>query len=143
MNIDEIYINEAIRIRKVYLDSLLKIVEKEEDIKKYFDELDKIKEQIEKAKDENIQLDEKKMATTMIQINKNIEKIKNYISPYYDSIKGLNEDQRILYNNIRDKYPNITNDEIQTQIVPHIIPIDKQFRKENEKTYQKIMERKK
>lgn len=139
MTIDEIYINESIRIRKTYLKNLLKIVESEEEIKNNVKHIEDIKKEIDRYKEEDINIDEKKISSTILEINKNIDIIKKNIMPYSDSIKKLDEDQRILYNNIKDKYPSISREEIQSQILPHIIPIDNQFRKENAKLYEKIM----
>ncbi|MFW6233348.1 MAG: hypothetical protein ACOC3Z_01660 [Nanoarchaeota archaeon] len=139
MTIDEIYINESIRIRKTYLKNLLKIVESEEEIKNNVKHIEDIKKEIDRYKEEDINIDEKKISSTILEINKNIDIIKKNIMPYSDSIKKLDEDQRILYNNIKDKYPGISREEIQSQILPHIIPIDNQFRKENAKLYEKIM----
>lgn len=138
MKIDRIYIDEAIRIRKSYLYNLSNIVEKESDINFYFN---KIKEIGKKYENYEHNVDEKEILKTMLEINKHIDKIKNHMLPFNDNIKKLDEDQRLLYNNIKDKYPKLSDDEIQNQIVPHIIPVDDLFRMENEDLYNKIIEK--
>lgn len=139
MILDDIYINEAIRIRKEYLYNLIEIIKKEEEIKKYFEQLENIKKRMESLTDTEREINEKDITSVIIEISKNIDNIKKHILPYSDKIKKLDKDQRLLYNNIKDKYPNISNDEIQKQIVPHITPIDDKFRKDNKKLYEKIL----
>ena len=137
MTIDKHYINEAKRIRKVYLTNLACIVEKEDEIQVYFNMIEDIRKEIkdsEETKDEYF-------INKLYEINDHIEKIKSYIIPHYDKIKELDTSQRILYNNIKEKYTDITNDEIQEQIVPHIIPVDQIFIKKNQELYNKIKEK--
>ncbi len=141
MTIDEIYINEAKRIRKTYLTNIANIVKKEEDIQKYFNMIEDIKKEIDDT-DQN-SVDEKFYINRVYDISDNIDKVKNHLMPYYENIKKLDNDQKVLYNNIRDKYPDITDDEIQNQIVPHVVEIDKEFTKKNEELYNKILEKKK
>jgi hypothetical protein len=138
MTLDTIYINEAKRIRKIYLTNLTNIVEKEDDIQTFLKMINDIKSDIE-DNEENENIFQEKL----LNINKNISKIKDHIMPYYDEIKKLDESQRILYNNIKDKYPNITDDEIQEQIVPYIKTIDLEFINKNKEIYQKIVDKKK
>lgn len=136
MTLDKLYIDEAKRIRKVYLTNLANIVMKEDEIETYFHLIEDIREEVNNNKDNN---SEQYFINKLMEIDSNIEKIKSFIIPHYERIKVLDEDQRTLYNNIKDKYPSITDDEIQDQIVPHIIPIDDKFRKDNKELYDKIL----
>ena len=137
MILDKLYIEEAKRIRKTYLTNLVRIVEKEDEIQIYFKMIEDIKIQVENNKDKEDEF----FISKLIEINNNIEKIQNVIMPHYDKIKKLDDAQKILYNNIKDKYPDITDEEIQKQIVPHIIPIDQDFTKKNKELYDKVMEK--
>ena len=137
MILDKLYIEEAKRIRKTYLTNLVRIVEKEDEIQIYFKMIEDIKIQVENNKDKEDEF----FISKLIEINNNIEKIQNVIMPHYEKIKKLDESQKILYNNIRDKYPDITDEEIQKQIVPHIIPIDQDFTKKNKELYDKVIEK--
>jgi hypothetical protein len=137
MKIDKIYINEAKRIRKIYFTNLICIVEKENDIRQYFSMIEKIKEDVDANDDQNDEF----YVNKLIEINDNIESIKKFILPHSEIIKELDNAQKLLYNNIKDKYPNITDDEIQEQIIPYILPIDEEFRKKNKNLFNKIKER--
>ena len=137
MILDKLYIDEAIRIRKTYLNNLAAIVKKEDEIQKYFLMIEDVREEVEQNEAPNQDYFVKKLT----EINDNIEKIKSVIMPHYDTIKKLDESQKILYDNIKDKYPEITNDDIQSQIVPHIVPIDKEFTEKNVGLYNKMVEK--
>ncbi len=137
MKIDKIYINEAKRIRKTYFTNLACIVQKENEIRQYFNTIEKIKEDVNANDDQNDDYYIKKL----MEINDNIENIKKFILPHSEIIKELDTAQKLLYNNIKDKYPNITDDEIQEQIIPFILPIDEEFRKKNQNLFNKIKER--
>lgn len=139
MILDKLYINESKRIRKVYLTNLANIVKKEDEIQLYFDMIENIKKEVKETDNQN----EKYFIGKLMEINDNIEKIKSFILPYYENIKGLDEAQRTLYNNIKDKYPSMTDDEIKDQIMPHIIPIDEKFMKDNKELYDKILSKEK
>jgi hypothetical protein len=137
MILDKLYIDEAKRIRRIYLNNLAAIVEKEEDIQKYFEMIEEVRREIEHSEGVNQEFFVKKL----LEINDNIEKIKSFIMPHYESIQKLDDSQKLLYNNIKDKYPEITDEEIQSQIVPHIVPIDKEFTKKNVGLYNKMVEK--
>lgn len=140
MTLDKLYIEEAKRIRKTYLKNLVEIVKKEDEIQVYFGMIEDVRKQVEEN-GTNIEVSNDFFVKKLMDINDSIEKIKNVIVPHYEVIKKLDESQRLLYNNIKDKYPEITDDEIQNQIVPHILPIDKEFAKKNVGLYNKIMEK--
>lgn len=137
MTLDKLYIDEAVRIRRTYLDNLAGIVRKEDEIQKYFEMIEDVRKEV--AENENP--DQEYFVKKLTEINDNIEKIKSVIIPHYDTIKKLDESQKTLYNNIKDKYPEITDDDIQSQIVPHVIPIDKEFSKKNVGLYNKIVDK--
>lgn len=138
MTLDKLYIDEAKRIRKIYLSSLAEIVKKEDEIQVYFNMIEGIREQVE---ENSVDANDEFFIKKLIEIDESIEKIKGVILPYNDKIKKLDESQKLLYNNIKDKYPDITDEEIQNQIIPHIIPIDDEFREKNVGLYKKITEK--
>lgn len=139
MTLEQIYINESKRIRKVYLTNLANIVKKEDEIQLYFDMIESIRKQVKETDSSN----EKYFIDKLMEINDKIEKIKSFLLPYYEEIKKLDNSQRILYNNIKDKHPDITDNEIQDQIMPHIISIDDNFIKDNKELYDKILSKEK
>lgn len=123
--IDKIYIEEAVRIRKEYLNNLIYISNEEDNIKEYISKLKKIQNEIENGELN----DEKYYREMLFDIEIMIKKATNKIKPYYDKIKVLDNNQSTLYNNIREKYTNITDDEIKNDILPYIVKIDKILKK--------------
>lgn len=138
MKLDLIYINEAKRIRETYLENLMKIVDKEEEIKKYLDIINRIKDKINKSDEDK---SDEYYKSEILNIDKNINNIRKNILPYYDNIKKLDEDQRKLYNNIKEKYTDIKDEDIQNQIIPYIKGIDKKFIKKNKEKYDKLLQK--
>ena len=125
MKIDLLYLNEAKRIRLDYLNNLKYISDKEEDIKSYLSKLDDIKKYIT----ENEIEDREEYNDILLNINKNIDILKDYISVYNDNIKQLDIDQKKLYFNIKDKCKDISDDDIRKQIIEYIKPFDEEFKK--------------
>lgn len=122
--IDEIYIKEAKRIRFEYLNNLVYISNEEENIQNLTLELNQIKEDVENS--------DKKSDTyykdALFEVEKLIKKTTDKIIPFHKKIKELDKDQRNLYNNIKEKYPKLSDDDIKNYILPYIIEIDKQFK---------------
>jgi hypothetical protein len=138
--IDEIYLNESKRIRMEYLNNLSYIILKEDEIKSYIDKLETIKDEIYKLEDGNNFEDLYK--NKLNDINYNIEKLKSYITNYHENIIKLDNDQRTLYNNIKSKYVNITDDEIKEQVINYIKDVDIEFKRKNTELYNKLKNRK-
>jgi len=125
MKIDLLYLNEAKRIRIEYLNNLKYISDKEVDIRDYLNKLDDIKKHIT----ENEISNKEEYNKILLDINKNIDILKDYISVYNDNIKQLDIDQKKLYFNIKDKYKDISDDDIKKQIIEYIKPFDEDFKK--------------
>lgn len=123
--IEEIYIREAQRIRKEYLEALINITNEEDSIKKLTDELKEFSEEIENSESKN----EQYYKDALIEIDRMITSAMNKIKPYQEKTKELDKQQRILYNNIKEKYPSISDDDIKNSIIPYIIEIDNKYKK--------------
>lgn len=120
--IAEQYINEGIRIRKVYIENLKEILKQEPKIlerKKYFE---KIKSEMEGIvySDLNEVRKTLELNNKLLTIEKEIESIKNIIKPFYDNIENLKNDRDRLYLAIIEKYPNITSKEIEKEIMERV-----------------------
>jgi len=123
--IDEHYIKEAIRIREEYLKNLIYITEEEENIKKLISDLENIGKDIENTEGKS----EKYYRDALFEIEIMIRKATEKIIPFHEKKKQLDKEQRKLYNSIKDKYPNITDDDMKGYIVPYIVKIDEKYRK--------------
>lgn len=138
--IDKIYLNESKRIRMEYLNNLSYIILKEDEIKTYIDKLETIKNEIYELEDGNNFEDLYK--NKLNEINYNIEKLKSYINHYHENIIKLDNDQRLLYNNIKSKYVDIADDDIKEQIIKYIKDVDVEFKRNNTELYNKLKNRK-
>jgi hypothetical protein len=124
--IEEIYINEAKRIREEYLKNLIYIAKEEDNIKTLTNDLETLGNEIENSdsKSENYYRD------ALFEVEVMIRKATDKILPYHDKVKELDKQQRKLYNTLKDKYPNISDEEIRSEIIPHIIEIDNKYKEQ-------------
>lgn len=122
MIIADIYIKEAVRIRKTYIDNLMYIVENEEEIVKYKEEIEQIGKDVNIVSKKSADDPEYKkfLNEKLNDLEINIEKAKKKILPYYDKIIKIQKDTENLWNSIKEKYPEITKEELQEQIIPYI-----------------------
>jgi len=122
--IDQIYINESIRIREEYLDNLLYIANEEEYITGLSKDLQTLNDEISESEKK----DEKYYRDALFEVELMIRKATEKITPYYDKIKELDKKQRNLYNTIKDKYPDVTDEQMQKEIIPHILEVDMKYK---------------
>lgn len=123
--IDKIYIEEAIRIRKEYLKNLLNVTKFEKVYQELFDKLEKEKEKVSNFDADIITQDDIFKYVKQLEVDLNL--ILDKIRPYIEKIDDLDNEQRILYNNIKEKYIDITDEEIYKEIIPVIEEIDENF----------------
>ena len=123
--IDKIYIEEAIRIRKEYLKNLLNVTKFEKVYQEIFEKLEKEKEKVSNFDADIITQDDIFKYVKQLEVDLNL--ILDKIRPYIEKINDLDNEQRILYNNIKEKYIDITDEEIYKEIIPVIEEIDENF----------------
>lgn len=121
-NIDKIYIDDAIRIRKEYLNALNIILEEEKSINEKKSEIINIHNHSNEIINSELSDVTKrlKLNLQLNEIEKRINEIQDKIRPYYEKIENLRLQADRLYSSIIEKYPNISTEEIQQQIYPHI-----------------------
>ena len=113
MTISDIYISEAVRIRKEYLESINNINKYQNDINQYKNELNSYREELNR----NRNITETQFKEKLEEIDICLAKVKDKLQPFFDTIKTLDEDQRKLYNTIKEKYINISDDDIKNNIL--------------------------
>jgi hypothetical protein len=120
--IAEQYIQEGIRIRKSYIKNLKEILKQEpiiQDRKIKFQELQKEMESIVNSDlndvRKTLQLNEK-----LIILDKEMKNVQDIIKPFHDNIEKLRDDKDKLYLAIKEKYPNITQQEIEKDIMSKV-----------------------
>jgi len=122
MKLDQIYINEAIRIRQEYMGSIKNILREENILKQKKSEIDNIQNGMEEIVESDIHDITKrlKLNEELIKIERIIRIIQEKIRPHYENIEQLRKDADNLFTSITEKYPNITKDDIEEQIAPYI-----------------------
>ena len=120
--IAEQYINEGIRIRKIYIQNLKEILKSEPLIFSKRKDFEKIQEQMEICVNSDLNEMRKTLDlnSRLMELEKEINKIQNLIKPYYDTIEKLKDDSDRLYLAIKEKYPNITAAEIEKDIMSKV-----------------------
>lgn len=116
------YIDEGIRIRKMYLKNLneiLKIEPKITEKKMSFDKLAKEMESVIKS-DKNDVRKTLELNSTLMLLEKEIVSIQKSIKPYSDVIEHLKTDSDKLFLAIKEKYPNMTPSEIEAEIMSKV-----------------------
>lgn len=125
--IDNIYIDRAKRIRKDYLSLNDKLKKYDVYIKKLKDEIEDtiqyIQNIIENGKTGSNETIKNELLIRINNLETQIEKIQKYINPVNEMIKKLQTEEQILYEQIKIKYPNMTDDEILNTIQKEIINI--------------------
>lgn len=122
MTLDKIYINEAIRIRSEYMASLKNILKEEDSLNLKKSEIDNIQNVMEEMVESDMHDVTKRLRLNeqLIKIERIVKDIQDKIRPHYNNIEKLRIDADRLYTSIKEKYPNVTENEIKEQIAPYI-----------------------
>jgi RecG-like helicase len=117
--IAEQYINEAKRIRRIYLQNIKEILKQEP----FIEERKNFAKKIQNEMDIAVQSDLNDVRKTLelnnklLVLEKEIKKIQDIIRPFYDNIEKLKTDTDRLYLAIKEKYPNLDLTIIQNEIM--------------------------
>jgi len=117
--IDEKYLNNAVDIRRTYITYMTKMSEYESEIKVLLDKLLEIKNNLKNI-DKNSKDIGKIQVEIALEVQKNIEKIQNLLLPYTEKILELENQSKILYDNIYIMYSDLTKEDIQTQVYEYV-----------------------
>jgi hypothetical protein len=120
--IDEQYINEGIRIRKLYMQNLKQIIKEEPKIMDRKTSFEKLQEEMGNIvkSDLNEMRKTLELNEKLIFLEKEIKYIQDIIRPYYNNIENLKSDRDRLYLSIKEKYPNITEQQIEREIMSKV-----------------------
>jgi len=120
--IAEQYIIEGLRIRKCYIQNLKEIIKQEPIIFERKKVLEQYKDEMESIVKSDIN-DVRKtfdLNNKLMFIDKEMRIVQDIIKPYYDVIENLKTDRDKLYLAIKEKYPNITQEEIEKNIMSRV-----------------------
>mgnify|MGYP001362482466 CR=1 FL=1 len=115
------YIDAAVSIREEFLQTSKELTEYEKElgdisnlIQKNIDSLSSIKTDLNPT--QSPQEIQDRIMKEMDLIEKQGEKYTKLIKPLSDKIEELQKREMSLYNNIRDKYPNLTDEQIVNEL---------------------------
>lgn len=117
--IAEQYINEAKRIRRIYLQNIREIVKQEPKVIERRNFAHKTQEEMEITVHSDVN-DLKKsleLNSRLLVLEKEINAIQDIIRPFYDNIEKLKNDTDRLYLSIKEKYPDLDMNTIQEEII--------------------------
>jgi len=124
LKLEKRFIDESIRIREEYLKNLVILKEKENHILKIKTDLNETYDTIQKPVNE---IDKEMMDSKIDNMTKDIKKMQDYINPIIENIKKLGKEADLLFEEIRNKHPNITKNELIKELQPHIKIIDDKY----------------
>lgn len=115
---DRIFIEQARSIRREYIRNAKEIVKCEDRIESYRNELTKIQSEL------NDEMSKDNLRDKLLIIEKNIRSIENIIGPFDKNIKELEKSADKLFDNIRERHPELTTDQIQRELIPYLAEIN-------------------
>jgi len=117
------FIEEADRIRDKYLKSLHNLEQKEDVILSYKDIIEKTLSKIQKYVEinENSEIGEEQIGEDLkdelLDLDINMGKIQKEVKTLNDEIERLKKQSSHLYSSIRKKHPELSDEEIQKEIL--------------------------
>lgn len=111
---DKIFIEQAKNIRRLYIKVSGDITKSEKKIEFFKQELKRLQEEL------NVDMNEQLIIEKAAEIEKNLKLIQDIIIPLEEKIVKLQKDADKLFENIKDRYPNMTVEEIQNSLIPHL-----------------------
>jgi len=120
--IAEQYINEGIRIRRIYIQNLKEILKLEPSILERRKKFNEIQDEMGSLVNSDLNDVRKtlQLNSKLMELDNEIKIIQNKIRPYYDAIEDLRNDTDRLYLAIKEKYPDITSKEIEYEIMSRV-----------------------
>lgn len=123
--IDKIYIESAKSIRSEFLKLSQKLDNYQNDLSKYVSYLETASKDLENIKTNDIktireasdlETISEKITKKLNEIETEEQKIIHLIKPINDRIEKLREEENYLYNQIKEKYTNLTDEQIIKEI---------------------------
>lgn len=122
--ISELYINEAVRLRSEYFEVMKVIYSKRDKLLELSKQLEDISISLKDIDVENDPQLEFKIKEKQTEIEDKLQKIQLNLKPEYDRLLKIEDDTKILYDSITEKYKGITTKEIKNQIIPYLKDVE-------------------
>jgi len=122
INLDKRLIDESLRIREEYLKKI-------EEIKKNEDLFNNVKDELNNTYLilEGSDIDKEFIENKILKLTKDINKIENLINNILYKIDILKKDADKLFEKIKEKYSDITEEELINILYPYIKKLDSKF----------------
>jgi dihydroxyacetone kinase-like predicted kinase len=122
INLDKRLIDESLRIREEYLKKI-------EEIKKNEDLFNNVKDELNNTYLilEGSDIDKEFIENKILKLTKDINKIENLINNILYKIDILKKDADKLFEKIKEKYSDITEEELINILYPYIKKLDGKF----------------
>lgn len=114
---DKIFIDTAIKIREDYIKCNDNILKQENMINTFKKDLDIIRSTI---KDDMTKDD---IQSKLYQIEKNMAILESSLKPHLQEMEKLQSQADVLFENIKNKHPELSIDDIQNELIPHLSKI--------------------
>jgi len=109
---DKKYIEQAKYLRSEFFKTIVELSSYENDLKKYKDDLDSM--------DLSEKKDSESALAVISEFERKITEIEQIISPKVKYIKELEKQADTLFENIKSFYPDMTMEELQQELIPHL-----------------------
>lgn len=129
MKLDKQYLESAKNIRCEFLHLSKKLDSYHKELTQLYEYLQNVLKELDEINNKEISKIKSANEATIVgnKIVKKIEEIEteqkkliNLVKPINDRIDKLREEENILYNKIKDKYPLLSDDEIKKQITDYL-----------------------
>jgi chromosome segregation ATPase len=115
---DKIFIEQAKALRRQFFKNAKEVIKHEDAINNYRIELLNLKDEI------NPQMNEELIRGKFIEIEKKIKSIEDILDPYNQQIRKLEKEADILFEHIKERHPNLTKEDIERELIPHLLEIN-------------------
>ena len=112
--LDQRFIDKSVQIRKEFLKSVKVAMDSQEIVSIYLSELNDLKEDLDNVQDTDDFIKKINIIEQKIQL---VEKEMSY---HLKKREFLEQEEKQLCELVLERYPDITEDEIKEQILPHI-----------------------
>ena len=123
------YIDKGVEIRKSFLSVNKKLDNILGDIKKVGSSLEKLTEELQRMSDGLDEYGDVEMAKISIlgklnEVEKQGNRLSSIYKPVNDELEELKNQEEMLYQTIKETYPNLTDDQIVIEFEPYIKKIN-------------------
>jgi len=118
--ISQRYLDQACHIREIFLSLMDQIIKKEKEIDIHKSEIKRLmeinKDYVEKNKTKSVEQAKEDLKEELYAIDDRINKICNTLNPLLEQVSKLEQEAKDLYSSIKNKYPKLSEVEIQEQV---------------------------